>query len=69
MTRSTDTQYRLDGGYTEWTPARYYRRLYYSYKNFFAVSQMSLRLLRVGWHGLHVDETFGGLVWTRGSFW
>ena len=84
--------------YRDWTQARYYRRLYYSYKYFFAVSQpsrnehdgaifagtmglirrvaldelggwdewcitedaeLSLRLLRAGWHGLHVDETFG----------
>ncbi len=84
--------------YRGWTQARYYRRLYYSYNYFFAVSQpsrnehdgaifagtmglirrvaldelggwdewcitedaeVSLRLLRAGWHGLHVDETFG----------
>jgi glycosyltransferase involved in cell wall biosynthesis len=84
--------------YRDWRQARYYRRLYYSYKYFFAVSQpsrnehdgaifagtmglirrvaldelggwdewcitedaeLSLRLLRAGWHGLHVDETFG----------
>jgi cellulose synthase/poly-beta-1,6-N-acetylglucosamine synthase-like glycosyltransferase len=84
--------------YRDWTQARYYRRLYYSYNYFFAVSQpsrnehdgaifagtmglirrvaldelggwdewcitedaeLSLRLLRAGWHGLHVDETFG----------
>src|SRR6516165_7331522 len=84
--------------YRDWTQARYYRRLYFSYKYFFAVSQpsrnehdgaifagtmglirrvaldelggwdewcitedaeLSLRLLRAGWHGLHVDETFG----------
>jgi hypothetical protein len=84
--------------YRDWTQARYYRRLYYSYKYFFAVSQpsrnehdgaifagtmglirrvaldelggwdewcitedaeLSLRLLRAGWHGQHVDETFG----------
>jgi cellulose synthase/poly-beta-1,6-N-acetylglucosamine synthase-like glycosyltransferase len=84
--------------YRDWQYARYYRRLYYSYKYFFAVSQpsrnehdgaifagtmglirrvaldelggwdewcitedaeLSLRLLRAGWHGLHVDETFG----------
>src|SRR5487761_1065447 len=84
--------------YRGWTESRYYRRLYYSYKYFFAVSQpsrnehdgaifagtmglirrvaldelggwdewcitedaeLSLRLLRAGWHGLHVDETFG----------
>src|SRR6201997_3635972 len=84
--------------YRDWRQARYYRRLYYSYQYFFAVSQpsrnehdgaifagtmglirrvaldelggwdewcitedaeLSLRLLRAGWHGLHVDETFG----------
>src|SRR5580700_202084 len=84
--------------YRDWQQARYYRRLYYSYKYFFAVSQpsrnehdgaifagtmglirrvaldelggwdewcitedaeLSLRLLRAGWHGLHVDESFG----------
>ena len=84
--------------YRDWDQARYYRRLYYSYKYFFAVSQparnehdgaifagtmglirrvaldelggwdewcitedaeVSLRLLRAGWHGLHVDETWG----------
>jgi cellulose synthase/poly-beta-1,6-N-acetylglucosamine synthase-like glycosyltransferase len=84
--------------YRGWEHARYYRRLYYSYKYFFAVSQpsrnehdgaifagtmglirrvaldelggwdewcitedaeISLRLLRAGWHGLHVDETWG----------
>ena len=84
--------------YRGWQNARYYRRLYYSYQYFFAVSQpsrnehdgaifagtmglirrvaldelggwdewcitedaeLSLRLLRAGWHGLHVDETFG----------
>src|SRR6204780_273358 len=84
--------------YRDWRQARYYRRLYYSYKYFFAVSQpsrnerdgaifagtmglirrvaldelggwdewcitedaeLSLRLLRAGWHGQHVDETFG----------
>jgi cellulose synthase/poly-beta-1,6-N-acetylglucosamine synthase-like glycosyltransferase len=84
--------------YRDWTQARYYRRLYYSYKYFFAVSQpsrnehdgaifagtmglirrvvldelggwdewcitedaeLSLRLLRAGWHGLHVDQSFG----------
>jgi cellulose synthase/poly-beta-1,6-N-acetylglucosamine synthase-like glycosyltransferase len=78
--------------------ARYYRRLYYSYSYFFAVSQpsrnerdgaifagtmglirrvaleqlggwdewcitedaeLSLRLLRAGWSGLHVDESWG----------
>ena len=84
--------------YRDWETARYYRRLYYSYKYFFAVSQpsrnehdgaifagtmglirrvaldelggwdewcitedaeVSLRLLRAGWHGLHVDQTWG----------
>ena len=84
--------------YRDWQQARYYRRLYYSYQYFFAVSQpsrnehdgaifagtmglirrvaldelggwdewcitedaeLSLRLLRAGWHGQHVDETFG----------
>src|SRR5271169_4669131 len=84
--------------YRDWQQARYYRRLYYSYKYFFAVSQpsrnehdgaifagtmglirrvaldelggwdewcitedaeLSLRPLRAGWHGLHIDETFG----------
>jgi len=84
--------------YRGWESARYYRRLYYSYKYFFAVSQpsrnehdgaifagtmglirrvaldelggwdewcitedaeISLRLLRAGWHGLHVDQTWG----------
>jgi cellulose synthase/poly-beta-1,6-N-acetylglucosamine synthase-like glycosyltransferase len=84
--------------YRDWQYARYYRRLYYSYKYFFAVSQpsrnehdgaifagtmglirrvaldelggwdewcitedaeISLRLLRAGWHGLHVDQTWG----------
>src|SRR6516162_6822931 len=84
--------------YRDWRQARYYRRLYYSYNYFFAVSQpsrnehdgaifagtmglirrvaldelggwdewcitedaeMSLRLLRAGWHGLHVDQTWG----------
>src|SRR6266567_2195046 len=84
--------------YRGWQEARYYRRLYYSYKYFFAVSQpsrnehdgaifagtmglirrvaldelggwdewcitedaeISLRLLRAGWHGLHVDQTWG----------
>ncbi len=84
--------------YRGWENAPYYRRLYYSYKYFFAISQpsrnehdgaifagtmglirrvaleqlggwdewcitedaeLSLRLLRAGWHGLHVDETFG----------
>jgi cellulose synthase/poly-beta-1,6-N-acetylglucosamine synthase-like glycosyltransferase len=84
--------------YRGWEDAPYYRRLYYSYKYFFAVSQpsrnehdgaifagtmglirrvaleqlggwdewcitedaeLSLRLLRAGWHGLHVDQSFG----------
>src|SRR5215475_6546161 len=84
--------------YRDWQHAPYYRRLYYSYKYFFAVSQpsrnesdgaifagtmglirrvaldelggwdewcitedaeISLRLLRAGWHGLHVDQTWG----------
>jgi cellulose synthase/poly-beta-1,6-N-acetylglucosamine synthase-like glycosyltransferase len=84
--------------YRGWQQARYYRRLYYSYKYFFAVSQparnehngaifagtmglirrvaldelggwdewcitedaeISLRLLRAGWSGLHVDHTYG----------
>src|SRR6516165_6315969 len=84
--------------YRDWRQARYYRRLYYSYNYFFAVSQpsrnehdgaifagtmglirrvaldelggwdewcitedaeMSLRLLRAGWSGLHVDESGG----------
>jgi len=84
--------------YRGWETARYYRRLYYSYKYFFAVSQpsrnehdgaifagtmglirrvaldelggwdewcitedaeVSLRLLRAGWSGLHVDQTWG----------
>jgi cellulose synthase/poly-beta-1,6-N-acetylglucosamine synthase-like glycosyltransferase len=84
--------------YRDWTQARYYRRLYYSYKYFFAVSQpsrnehdgaifagtmglirrvaldelggwdewcitedaeLSLRLLRAGWSGLHVDQSWG----------
>jgi len=84
--------------YRGWTQARYYRRLYYSYEYFFAVSQpsrnehdgaifagtmglirrvaldelggwdewcitedaeLSLRLLRAGWHGLHVDQAWG----------
>jgi cellulose synthase/poly-beta-1,6-N-acetylglucosamine synthase-like glycosyltransferase len=84
--------------YRGWQTARYYRRLYYSYKYFFAVSQpsrnehdgaifagtmglirrvaldelggwdewcitedaeVSLRLLRAGWSGLHVDQTWG----------
>ena len=84
--------------YREWTQARYYRRLYYSYKYFFAISQpsrnehdgaifagtmglirrvaldelggwdewcitedaeLSLRLLRAGWSGLHLDQSWG----------
>jgi cellulose synthase/poly-beta-1,6-N-acetylglucosamine synthase-like glycosyltransferase len=84
--------------YRGWSHARYYRRLYYSYKYFFAVSQpsrnerdgaifagtmglirrvaldelggwdewcitedaeLSLRLLRAGWSGLHVDQSWG----------
>ncbi len=84
--------------YRDWQSARYYRRLYYSYKYFFAVSQpsrnehdgaifagtmglirrvaldelggwdewcitedaeMSLRLLRAGWSGQHVDQSWG----------
>ncbi|HEY3736365.1 MAG TPA: glycosyltransferase family 2 protein [Jatrophihabitans sp.] len=84
--------------YRDWEQASYYRRLYYSYKYFFAVSQpsrnehdaaifagtmglirravleelggwdewcitedaeLSLRLLRAGWSGLHVDQSYG----------
>ncbi len=84
--------------YRDWESAPYYRRLYYSYKYFFAISQpsrnehdgaifagtmglirrvaleqlggwdewcitedaeLSLRLLRAGWHGLHMDQTWG----------
>jgi cellulose synthase/poly-beta-1,6-N-acetylglucosamine synthase-like glycosyltransferase len=84
--------------YRDWQQAPFYRRLYYSYKYFFAVSQpsrnerdgaifagtmglirraaleqaggwdewcitedaeLSLRLLRDGWSGLHVDQSFG----------
>jgi cellulose synthase/poly-beta-1,6-N-acetylglucosamine synthase-like glycosyltransferase len=84
--------------YRDWETAPYYRRLYYSYAYFFAVSQpsrnerdgaifagtmglirrraledvggwdewcitedaeLSLRLLRAGWSGLHVDKSFG----------
>src|SRR5438046_1447893 len=84
--------------YRGWQGAPYYRRLYYSYKYFFAVSQpsrnehdgaifagtmglirrdaleklggwdewcitedaeLSLRLLRAGWSGLHVDQSWG----------
>jgi glycosyltransferase involved in cell wall biosynthesis len=84
--------------YRDWQEAPYYRRLYYSYKYFFSVSQpsrnerdgaifagtmglirrpaleqvggwdewcitedadLSLRLLRAGWSGLHVDQSWG----------
>jgi cellulose synthase/poly-beta-1,6-N-acetylglucosamine synthase-like glycosyltransferase len=84
--------------YRDWEQAPFYRRLYYSYKYFFAVSQpsrnerdgaifagtmglirrdaieraggwdewcitedaeLSLRLLRDGWSGLHVDRSYG----------
>jgi hypothetical protein len=84
--------------YRGWQDAPYYRRLYYSYRYFFAVSQpsrnerdgaifagtmglirrraleavggwdewcitedaeLSLRILRGGWSGLHVDQSFG----------
>ncbi|HEY2507806.1 MAG TPA: glycosyltransferase [Streptosporangiaceae bacterium] len=84
--------------YRGWSRSPYYRRLYYSYAYFFAVSQpsrnerdgaifagtmglirrvaldqlggwdewcitedaeLSLRLLRAGWHGLHVDQSWG----------
>jgi hypothetical protein len=84
--------------YRDWDSAPYYRRLYYSYKYFFAVSQparnerdgaifagtmglirrvaldqlggwdewcitedaeLSLRLLRAGWNGLHMGRTWG----------
>jgi cellulose synthase/poly-beta-1,6-N-acetylglucosamine synthase-like glycosyltransferase len=84
--------------YRGWQDAPYYRRLYYSYRYFFAVSQpsrnerdgaifagtmglirrraleavggwdewcitedaeLSLRILRAGWSGLHVDQAFG----------
>ena len=84
--------------YRDWESAPFYRRLYYSYQYFFAVSQpsrnerdgaifagtmglirrraleqaggwdewcitedaeLSLRLLRNGWSGLHVDRSFG----------
>jgi cellulose synthase/poly-beta-1,6-N-acetylglucosamine synthase-like glycosyltransferase len=84
--------------YRDWEQAPFYRRLYYSYKYFFAISQpsrnerdgaifagtmglirrealegaggwdewcitedaeLSLRLLRDGWSGLHVDRSFG----------
>jgi cellulose synthase/poly-beta-1,6-N-acetylglucosamine synthase-like glycosyltransferase len=84
--------------YRDWRHAPFYRRLYYSYKYFFAVSQpsrnerdgaifagtmglirrsalvavggwdewcitedaeLSMRLLRAGWSGLHVDQSWG----------
>ncbi|MBO0776475.1 MAG: glycosyltransferase, partial [Actinobacteria bacterium] len=84
--------------YRDWVHAPYYRRLYFSYQYFFAVSQparnehngaifagtmglirrvaldqlggwdewcitedaeLSLRLLRAGWSGLHVDQSWG----------
>jgi cellulose synthase/poly-beta-1,6-N-acetylglucosamine synthase-like glycosyltransferase len=84
--------------YRDWEGSAFYRRLYYSYKYFFAVSQpsrnerdgaifagtmglirrsaleavggwdewcitedaeLSLRLLRAGWSGLHVDPSLG----------
>ena len=84
--------------YRGWRLAAYYRRLYYSYKYFFAISQpsrnehdgaifagtmglirrvaldelggwdewcitedaeLSLRLLRAGWSGLHLDQSWG----------
>jgi glycosyltransferase involved in cell wall biosynthesis len=84
--------------YRGWRQSAYYRRLYYSYRYFFAVSQpsrnerdaaifagtmglirrkaledlggwdewcitedaeLSLRVLRAGWTGLHVDSSFG----------
>jgi cellulose synthase/poly-beta-1,6-N-acetylglucosamine synthase-like glycosyltransferase len=84
--------------YRDWAHTPYFRRLYYSYKYFFAVSQpsrnehdgaifagtmglirrealegvgawdewcitedaeLSLRLLRAGWSGLHVDQSWG----------
>ena len=84
--------------YRDWEQAGYYRRLYYSYSYFFAVSQasrnerdgaifggtmglirrqalvavggwdqwcitedaeLSLRLLRAGWSGRHIDASFG----------
>jgi cellulose synthase/poly-beta-1,6-N-acetylglucosamine synthase-like glycosyltransferase len=84
--------------YRGWETAPYYRRLYYSYAYFFAVSQpsrnerdgaifagtmglirrsaledvggwdewcitedaeLSMRLMRAGWSGLHVDKSFG----------
>jgi len=84
--------------YRDWQQAPFYRRLYYSYRYFFSVTQpsrnerdgaifagtmglirrdaleavggwdewcitedaeLSLRLLRTGWSGLHVDQSFG----------
>jgi cellulose synthase/poly-beta-1,6-N-acetylglucosamine synthase-like glycosyltransferase len=84
--------------YRDWEHAPFYRRLYYSYRYFFSVTQpsrnerdgaifagtmglirrdaleavggwdewcitedaeLSLRLLRSGWSGLHVDQSFG----------
>jgi len=84
--------------YRDWLQDPFYRRLYYSYQYFFAVTQpsrnehdgaifagtmglirrraleqlggwdewcitedaeLSLRLLRAGWSGLHIDESFG----------
>ena len=84
--------------YRDWEGAPFYRRLYYSYKYFFSVSQpsrnerdgaifagtmglirrqaledvggwdewcitedaeLSLRVLRAGWSGIHVDASFG----------
>jgi glycosyltransferase involved in cell wall biosynthesis len=84
--------------YRDWSQTPFFRRLYYSYKYFFAVSQpsrnehdgaifagtmglirraalqriggwdewcitedaeLSLRLLRAGWSGLHVDQSWG----------
>ena len=84
--------------YRDWSQASYYRRLYYSYSYFFAVSQtsrnerdgaifggtmglirrsalqqvggwdewcitedaeLSLRLLKAGWSGRHIEATFG----------
>jgi cellulose synthase/poly-beta-1,6-N-acetylglucosamine synthase-like glycosyltransferase len=84
--------------YRGWQQSTYYRRLYYSYRYFFAVSQpsrnerdaaifagtmgiirrqaiedlggwdqwcitedaeLSLRMLRAGWTGLHVDKSYG----------
>ena len=84
--------------YRDWSQDPFYRRLYYSYQYFFAVTQpsrnehdgaifagtmglirrqaleqlggwdewcitedaeLSLRLLRAGWSGLHIDESFG----------